>query len=208
MLGPAVMAGLFRSDPSTGADGRNVSRARGFLVQEEQEGPKGMKPHHLIAATAFTAGLALSATTAIADCASELESLAGVSKDGAAAPLAEGATPQTGATTSSDASKADAGKAGDLMPMGENTDVATSAEDAQAQSEGGETAASQAMDDADGDEDAQAQGEGGETASSQAMGAAGGDEAGRQGAINEARAALAAGDEDACLAALEKAKSM
>lgn len=139
---------------------------------------------HLIAATLLSAGLGLTATAAAADCAAELDTLAGVSKDGTAAPMAESATPQTGGAGAAGATADDAGKAGNLMPMGENADVATSAEDAQAQSQGGETAAAQAM--------------GGE----------GGGEGGRQTALDEARAALAAGDEEACLAAVEKAKSM
>ncbi len=132
-----------------------------------------------------TDGTTQGATAAAADCAAELESLPGVSKDGTAAPLAEsGATPQTGGATAGTDDAADAGKAGNLMPMGEDADVATSAEDAQAQSQGGETAAAQAM------------------------GAEGGDAPGRHAAIDEARAALAAGDEAACLAAVEKAKAM
>jgi hypothetical protein len=138
--------------------------------------------NHLLAAVLAFSGLGF-ATMAAADCAAELDSLAGVSKDGSTAPLAESATPQTGGMAAApEAEAGDAGKTGNLMPMGENADVATSAEDAQAQSQGGETAAAQAM------------------------GGAGGDEAGKQAAINEARAALAAGDEEACMAALEKAK--
>ena len=49
-----------------------------------------MKRHHLIAATLVSAGLGF-ATAAAADCAAELDSLAGVSKDGTTAPLAEAA---------------------------------------------------------------------------------------------------------------------
>ena len=144
-----------------------------------------MRPqNHLFAAVLAIGGIGF-ASMAAADCAAELDSLAGVTKDGTTAPLAEGATPQTGGmATAPDAEAADGGKGGNLMPMGENTDVATSAEDAQAQSQGGETAAAQAM------------------------GGAGGDDGGRQAAIDEARAALAAGDEEACMAALEKAKGM
>jgi hypothetical protein len=144
-----------------------------------------MKRHNLIAAALLSAGLGF-ATTAAADCATELDTLAGVSKDGTIAPLAERATPQTGgmAAAPDDAMAKDAGKAGNLMPMGESADVATSAEDAAAQSAGGETAAAQAA------------------------GAEGGGDGGKQAAINEARAALAAGDEAACMAAVEKAKAM
>lgn len=143
------------------------------------------RPLTLTTAVLTAATLGLFATGAAADCAAELDSLAGISKDGTTAPLAEGATPQTGGTAAApDAEAADAGKAGNLMPMGESPDVATSAEDAQAQSAGGETAAAQAM------------------------GAEGGDAGGKQAAINEARAALAAGDEEACMAAVERAKAM
>ena len=75
-----------------------------------------------------------------------------------------------------------AGKDGSLTPMGTSPDVATSAQDAQAQSEGGKTAAEQAA------------------------GAKGTES--RAAALEEARAALAKGDEEACMAAVEKAKGM
>ena len=145
-----------------------------------------MKRHHLIAATLVSAGLGLFATTALADCASELAALPGTSKDGAAAPMATDATPQVGgmAASGTDDAAHDAGKAGNLMPMGTAPDVATSAEDAQAQSQGGKTAAEQAM------------------------GQAGGADADREGLIAQARTAMASGDEEACMAALEKLKGM
>ena len=144
-----------------------------------------MKRKYLIAAALVSTGVAF-AGPALADCAVELDVLAGVSKDGTTAPLAEGATPQTGGMAEAPAedSAPGAGKDGTMMPMGQSADVATSAEDATAQSQGGETAAAQAA------------------------GAEGGDEGGQQAAINEARAALAAGDEEACMAAVEKAKAM
>jgi hypothetical protein len=143
--------------------------------------------HRLVAAAVLASGFAFG-TAAAADCAAELESM-GVSKDGSTAPLAGGATPQTGGMMAAggDDAEQEAGKTGSMMPMGESADVATSAEDAQAQSQGGETAAAQAMGDAEG-------GEGGGDA--------------RQMALDEARAALAAGDEEACMAAIEKAKGM
>jgi hypothetical protein len=169
--------------------------ALAFATRPEQDGfsrvpTSGNEPERTdtMKRTLFTvaAALTLGAGAAFADCAQELEALEGVSKDGTMAPLAEsGATPQTGGGTAAGGGEpTDAGKAGNLVPMGESPDVATSAEDAAAQSQGGETAAAQAM------------------------GASGGDEGGRQAAIDEARAALAAGDEDACMAALEKAKGM
>jgi len=143
-----------------------------------------MKRHHLIAATLVSAGLGI-ATAASADCAAELDAL-GVSKDGTTAPLAEaGATPQTGGMAAApDASAGGVAKDGTNMPLGENADVAMSAEDAQAQSQGGQTAAAQAA------------------------GAEGSGEGGKQAAIREARAALASGDEAACMAAVQKAKAM
>lgn len=143
------------------------------------------RTRHLIAATIAASGLALFATTASADCAAELDALANMPKGGAAAPMAgSGATPQTGGemAKSPDEAAKGAGKDGTLTPMGANPDVATSSQDAQAQSEGGETAASQAA------------------------GATGADS--KQSAIDEARAALAKGDEQGCMAAVEKAKSM
>jgi len=145
-----------------------------------------MKRNPLFAGVLVSAAFGF-ATMAAADCASDLAQLPGVSKDASAAPLAPDATPQTGGMAASgtqDASK-DAGKAGNLMPMGSDPAVATSAEDAQAQSEGGKTAAQQAL----GDSGTSGDGT-------------------RQGAISEARAALASGDENACLAALQKLKGM
>ena len=145
-----------------------------------------MKRHNLIAAALLSAGLGF-ATTAAADCADGTRHAGGcVEGRHRRRPSPKRATPQTGgmAAAPDDAMAKDAGKAGNLMPMGESADVATSAEDAAAQSAGGETAAAQAA------------------------GAEGGGDGGKQAAINEARAALAAGDEAACMAAVEKAKAM
>lgn len=140
---------------------------------------------NLIAAALLAGGVGLGGAAA-ADCAAELDALAGVAKDGTAAPLGEaGATPQTGAGEAGSAAGSEGvSKDGGTMPLEASPDVATSAEDAQAQSEGGETAAAQAA------------------------GAAGGGEETRQTAINQARAALAAGDEAACMEAVERAKAM
>lgn len=146
-----------------------------------------MKRHHnLIAATLVAAGLGGFATAAMADCASELDALTkGGGKDATLAPMSgsSGATPQTGGTAKNpDEVAKGGGKDGSLTPMGANPDIAMSSQDAQAQSEGGKTAAAQAQ------------------------GAAGGDS--KQMALDEARAALASGDENACMAALAKAKDM
>ncbi|HVL20768.1 MAG TPA: hypothetical protein VM422_07315 [Amaricoccus sp.] len=141
-----------------------------------------MKRYHLIAATLACAGFA---TAAAADCAAEIDALAmGGGKDATLAPLGDTATPQTGGTMAKESGEAakGAGKDGSLAPMGANPDLATSGQDAQAQSEGGETAAAQAA------------------------GASGSDT--RQSALDEARAALAKGDEAGCMAAVEKAKGM
>lgn len=142
------------------------------------------RTHHLLAALLVSTGMGAGATAALADCASELDSLTqGAAKNGTMAPLADTATPQTGSMAA--APKADTNgtsKDGTGMPMNSNPDVATSGQDAQAQSEGGKTAAAQAM------------------------GAGGGDT--RQAALDEARAALAKGDESACMAAVARAKGM
>lgn len=141
-----------------------------------------MRRFHLLAAALICGSFA---TAAAADCASEIDALAmGGGKDATLAPLSDTATPQTGGemAKSPDATAANAGKDGSLTPMGASPDVATSAQDAQAQSEGGKTAAEQA-----------AGAKGTET---------------RTAALDEARAALAAGDEEGCLAAVEKAKGM
>ena len=147
-----------------------------------------MKRQLLISAAAV--GLLFGATGAWADCAEELAQLnEGVSKTGAMAPLQEpgSATPQTGgAATGGDAAATGEGevaKTGETEPLGTDPSLATSGQDAQAQSEGGATAAEQAE------------------------GAAGGG-GGRAEALARAQAALDAGDEAGCMAAVEEAKSM
>lgn len=146
-----------------------------------------MKRHHnLMAAALVAAGLGGFATAAMADCAAELDAMSkGGGKDATLAPMSgsSGATPQTGGMAKDQGEVAKGGgKDGSLTPMGANPDIAMSSQDAQAQSEGGKTAAAQAQ------------------------GASGSDS--RQAALDEARAALASGDENACMAALERAKGM
>lgn len=148
-----------------------------------------MKRQLLISAAA--AGLLFGATGAWADCAEELAQLEeGVSKDGSMAPLQEegAATPQTGGDMAAGGGEAATGegevaKTGETEPLEADPSLATSGQDAQAQSAGGETAAEQAE------------------------GSTGGD-GGPAEALARARAALDAGDEAGCMAAVEEAKSM
>ncbi|TPE49757.1 hypothetical protein [Amaricoccus solimangrovi] len=141
----------------------------------------------LLASTAL-----LAAGAAHADCEEELSMLEGLSKSGSTAPLAPGtATPQTGASDMGAQGHAlehgdpdGVTKNGTQEPLGVSPDVATSAQDAQAQQEGGLTAAQQA---------------GGADATQSDT---------RAGAIARAHEALAAGDEEACMKAVEEAKSM
>jgi hypothetical protein len=142
-----------------------------------------MKRYVLLLASA---ALALGSNVALADCAEELARLqGGISKDGTHAPLedAAAATPQQGAEASAGAeATGQPAKDGSGTPLGADPDVAASAEDAQAQSQGGQTAAAQAA---------------GETGG----GAANAD------ALARAQAALDAGDEAGCMSALEEAKA-
>jgi hypothetical protein len=143
----------------------------------------------LISATAIA--LLVGATAASADCREELAALEGegIIKDGSTAPLQEPgeATPQTGgdaaatSTSGEDAGEGEIIKDGSEEPLEMDPAVATSGQDAQAQSMGGETAAEQAE------------------------GGAGGTD--RAAALEEARAALEAGDEQGCMEALERAQS-
>jgi hypothetical protein len=133
------------------------------------------------------AALALAGTAAAADCREELDALSGggVAKDGTTAPLADsaGATPQTGGGTAAPAEPSSEGivKEGGMAPLGADPDIATSGQDVAAQQAGGETAAAQAT------------------------GAEGGGDP-RAQAISRAEAALAAGDEAACLEAVREAQ--
>lgn len=135
---------------------------------------------------AASAMILLGSGSAFADCREELAQLSGgggISKDGSLAPLESGATPQTGDGTAPAAEGEGLAKDGSTEPLQADADVAMSAEDAQAQQQGGETAAAQA---------AGVEG--------------GGDAAARDAALARAQAALDAGDEAGCMAALQEAR--
>lgn len=141
--------------------------------------------------TLCVGALMLAGTAAYADCAEEIAALeGGISKDGTLAPLSGGAvTPRTPPAAEA-APDAGAGggdglaKDGTTEPLGADPEIATSGQDAQAQQQGGETAAEQA-----------AGGGGGAAADPKAA------------ALERAKAALAQGDEAACLSAVEAAKA-
>lgn len=108
---------------------------------------------------AVVAGLAaFSPQQSSADCvdtttAAHQQEHAGIAKDGTHAPMETKAAPQAQpgpavgtTTTSADTAAPSPRKDGGAMPLGENPDVATSAQDAQAQQEGGKTAAAVAGD--------------------------------------------------------------
>lgn len=137
---------------------------------------------------ACAAIVALGAGAAAADCREELAQLSqGISKDGSHAPLQSGAgnaTPQQGASASTGAADTPGvAKDGTEMPVGTDPNLATSPQDTQAQSEGGATAAAQAL------------------------GAAGGS-AGHEDALARAQAALDSGDEAGSMAAVKEAKGI
>lgn len=148
-------------------------------------------------AAASTVSLSM-AGGAYADCAADLAMMDGqaskhdgISKDGSLAPLQSQAadTPDGGtaspATTPSPSGAGEIAKDGSTAPMQPSGDAvpdqAMSGQDAQAQQDGAPTAAEQAASD--------------EPTDAHSM------------AVEEARAALAKGDEAACKAALEKAKA-
>ncbi|SEO09888.1 hypothetical protein SAMN04489859_103446 [Paracoccus alcaliphilus] len=140
---------------------------------------------------------ALTAGLASADCAADLAALEnqadgeteGIAKDGSLAPLEDGGAVNDGSEAAASDEEAGEGVARDGTPAefqeGGNdeqtgADLAMSGDDAQAQQEGAPTAVEQAGD-ASGDRDA---------------------------AIERARAALAAGDEEACREALDEAAAL
>jgi hypothetical protein len=131
------------------------------------------------------AALLLATSSAMADCADELAQLTqGVSKDGSLAPLQRStdATPQTGDASGGEevaTGEGEVAKTGDTEPLQADPSLATSGQDAQAQSAGGATAAAQAA------------------------GAEGNDKA---DALARAQAALDSGDEAACMRAVDEAK--
>lgn len=148
----------------------------------------------ITAATLVTLG-----SPAFADCRAELADLTGgVSKDGSMAPLQTetGGTPQVDtAAASADGDQPETGegeviKDGSVAPLEASDTRAMSGQDAQAQQAGGETAAAQTGD--------------GSTGSANG----GMETSARQDAIDRAQAALEAGDEEACMAAVEEAKAL
>ncbi|PZQ48166.1 MAG: hypothetical protein DI556_15200 [Rhodovulum sulfidophilum] len=129
--------------------------------------------------TLLGAGMSLSAGMAFADCAAEVARLSeGIAKDGSNAPLAETApSPAEAAPPARATSPEGLQQDGTEAPLGASPDIATSGQDAASQSEGGDTAAAQAT----------------------GAGVAPPDKA---EALARARAALDAGDEQACMDAI------
>jgi len=133
----------------------------------------------------MAAVLALGATAAQADCREELAQLGGGAKDGSAAPLQEGtnATPQVGGEGTAPAHGEAMATDGAETPLGTDPGLATSEQDVAAQQAGGATAAEQAA-------------------------GAGAGDGSRAAVLARAEAALAAGDEAGCMAAVEEMKGM
>lgn len=163
-------------------------------------------------ALASAAVIALTGGAALADCRDDLAQMRqGVAKDGAQAPLAGTAVPQAGDGQQAQgmggamAPSGGAAKDGTQMPLAANPDVATSADDAQAQQQGGGTAAEVAGGATSGGATAGgAMGGGAMGGGAMGGGAMGG---GKAAALDEAQMALDRGDEAACLSALERAGS-
>lgn len=133
---------------------------------------------------ALASALLLTGGAAFAGCQEELASLeAGVAKDGTTAPLDSPATPQTGGEAATKTTGEGLAKDGATAPLATSPDVATSGQDAQAQQQGGATAAQQAV--------------GGAVPAASP----------KSQAIARAHDALKAGDEEACMKAVEEAKS-
>lgn len=175
--------------------------------------------------------LALTAVSAQADCAAELARLTeggmaseGIAKDGSLAPL-EGASDAAAGTDAAATDAADTAEAAG-MNSAAPTDAASTnsaatgaASTDSAAAEGGEGISKDGshvpLADASGQQagvamsgaDAAAQQEGQPTAAEQATGAAGADHSAREAHIQAARDALAAGDEDACMKAVQAAQS-
>ena len=114
-----------------------------------------MKP--TVTIFALVGWCALSPQTGFADClgannTAEEQQASRISKDGTHAPMENKGKaqaqpgPAVGTTTSSSTTSAQAQKDGTNMPMGENPDVATSSQDAEAQQKGDKTAAATAQD--------------------------------------------------------------
>ncbi|WP_237168320.1 hypothetical protein [Paracoccus shandongensis] len=169
--------------------------------------------------------LALTTVAAQADCAAELARLTGggtaaegISKDGSLAPLETAADAAAAGADAAASQAADTAEAAG-MTSAAPTDSAASggaATDTAAEGNGGiakdgshtplEGAGGQQPGVAMSGADAAAQQKGQPTAAEQATGAAG-DQSTRDAHIQAARDALAAGDEDACMKAIEAAQS-
>jgi len=152
-----------------------------------------MNGYYTIAAS--VAICAFSSFAAQADCAAEIAkiegeagaSTEGISKDGSLAPLQDGSDTTQGQQAPAPAAQSSTetvAKDGTEVPLAgqgniDKTNQAMSGADAQAQQEGKPTAAQEAASDASGADDP----------------------------LSQARAALAAGDEEACMKALEATKA-
>ncbi len=154
-----------------------------------------MKNYTLIASALATAIFA--GGNAYADCAQDLAALEagshsrdGIAKDGTLAPLETNDASSGADAADMDEPQAAEGisKDGSLAPL--------------------EDAADASSDQAMSGQDAQAQQEGEPTAAEAAGGADATTDGGRSAAIEKARTALAAGDEDACRAALDELRKM
>lgn len=158
--------------------------------------------------SAAAAALLLGATGASADCREDLAKLTeGVSKDGSMAPLQESSSVATQDMDKEAASKAAEGSdtaMGGTAAMGSETASTDSDQSGEVAKDGTEEPLNADPDLATSGQDAQAQSEGGETAAEQAMAGDGSED--RDAAIARAQAALDAGDEAACMEALEEAK--
>lgn len=158
-------------------------------------------------ALVFTASFALSSSIAFADCAQELAALEakmggdnheGIAKDGSLAPLQK-QTDDSSSPAPNDKTSAEDAEVGKATSAGEHAVAPTD-------SKPSETAGADAAQAMSG-QDAQSQQGGGATAAQQAQGISndGGSPkaASHEDAMANARAALEAGDEEACIQALE-----
>ncbi|WP_203565898.1 hypothetical protein [Aurantimonas aggregata] len=148
----------------------------------------------------------------------------GVSKDGSTAPLeTDNSTTAGGSTAPTGGAGAAAATAGATTPAGGTGTAAGASQQADAGGQAGEIAkdgSNMPLEDAASEEtamsgqDAQSQQAGADTAASGQAGAstmanaAGNEDGGFQDAIDRAEAALAAGDEAACMTAVEEAKGL
>lgn len=167
--------------------------------------------------------LAMTAVSAAADCAAELARLTGeegatqgISKDGSLAPLEGASDAAPGTDASAAADTAEAAGMNSAAPAADGAASGGAATDTAAAGDGriAKDGTHMPLEDAGGAQpgvamsgaDAQAQQEGQPTAAEQAAGA-GTDQSARDAHIQAARDALAAGDEEACMSAVEAARS-